>query len=565
MIEELRIENLGVIAAAQLQLGPGLTVITGETGAGKTMVLTGLHLLLGGVADAEAVRPGAERIVIEGTVVPPPDSAAVARALEAGAELDDGALIVARVVPAEGRSRAYLGGRSVPQRLLGEIGTELVTVHGQSDQLRLRGAAHQRAALDQFAGAAHGATIQRYRQVWADLQEARRRLERWQADEGERAARIAALREGLEAVEALDPVAGEDAALRAEAERLGNVEELRRAAGAAHTALSGGTEPEGTDAVALLDHARRALGATTVDPELAGYADRLAEIGFLVADIGSDLARYLDELDSDPRRLETVHARRADLGALAARLGIDADGLLDWSRQAAIELATLDDPASGAHALAERVAELEQQLVELAERMSEGRTTAARAFEAAVSAELAALAMPAARLEVSLTATDGPGPWGAETVSLLLRPHPDAPARPLGTGASGGELSRVMLALEVSLAAAAEASSAHTFVFDEVDAGVGGRAALEVGRRLAQLARRSQVIVVTHLAQVAAFADAHLVVAKEQRGERTLTGIRRIAEAERERELARMLSGQEDSEVARRHAAELRAAATVAR
>ncbi|QDB79764.1 DNA repair protein RecN [Georgenia wutianyii] len=552
MIEEISIENVGVIASARLELGPGFTVITGETGAGKTMVLTGLDLLLGGRGDPAVVRTGTDRAVVEGTFVVDEDVAR--RVEESGGTLDDDALILARTLPAQGRSRSFAGGRSVPQAFLAELAADLVTVHGQSDQLRLRAPARQRALLDSFART--GALLTDYRGTWQRLTDARTRLEEWQARSDERAGEAARLRAGLELLEALDPQPGEDDELRAEAEKLGNVEELREAAGRAHAALSGAGEGAELDATVLVDEARRSLEVS--DPELSALAARLAEVAYLLADIGTDVGAFLASLEADPTRLQTVHERRAALKDAALRLGVEGpDALTEWSAAAAARLAEIDGPQDGGAALREELASLTARLEALAAELTAARTEAAARLSAAVDAELAGLAMPGAHLDVALTPLPEPGPWGAESVALLLQPRPDARPRPLGDGASGGELSRVMLALEVAVAAPDTAPAVRpTFVFDEVDAGVGGKAAIEVGRRLAGLARVAQVVVVTHLPQVAAFADTHLVVTKST-GEATVTDVRRVTGAEREQELARMLSGQEDSDVARRHAAEL--------
>ena len=550
MIEEITIENLGVIVSARLELGPGFTVISGETGAGKTMVLTGLDLLLGGRGDPAMVRTDAERAVVEGTFVVTPDLAA--RVEDAGGTLDDDALLLARSLPARGRSRSFAGGRSVPQSFLAELAGDLVTVHGQSDQLRLRSPARQRALLDGFAGATE--LLGQYRAAWHELSELRTALEEWQARSDERAGQAARLRAGLELLESLDPEPGEDDALRAEAERLGNVEELRLAAGRAHSAVAGTGEGATVDATVLVDEARRALDAP--DPQLHALGERLAEISALLADLGTDIAGYLSSLEADPNRLQTVHERRAALRDAALRLAVTSpDELSDWARDAAARLAEIDGPQDGGAALEQRISTATATVDELAARLTAARTDAGTRLSQAVDAELAGLAMPGAHLEVRLDALDEPGPWGAESVSLRLQPRPDAPARPLGEGASGGELSRVMLALEVAVAATVTGTH-PTFVFDEIDAGVGGKAAIEVGRRLARLATTAQVVVVTHLPQVAAFADTHLLVAKST-GTTTRTDVRHITGVEREQELARMLSGQEESEVALRHAAEL--------
>jgi DNA repair protein RecN (Recombination protein N) len=571
VIEEIRIENLGVIASAHLEFSPALTVITGETGAGKTMVLSGLGLLLGGRADPAAVRVGAPRAVVEG-VVTDPGEAVLARAADAGADLDEGVLLIARTVAAEGRSRAHLGGRSVPQTVLADLAADLVTVHGQADQMRLRSPAQQRSALDAFAGTDHLATLAEYRAAHAERARARAALDRWDEEASAREQEVDRLEAGLRAIETAAPQPGEDVALREEADRLANVEDLRAAASVARGALSGDEAGRADgDAIGAVDAARRALEqVAALDARLADAATRLGEIAYVLGDTAVELGGYLADLDADPARLAAVHERRAVLAELTRRYAPaprgeparPVDDVLAWAEDARRRLTALGDPVGTRETLALAVADAEARLAALAGALSAGRAAAAAALSAAVDAELTGLAMRGAHLEVRLDPLVEPGPWGADDVEMLLAAHAGAPARPLGRGASGGELSRVMLALEVALATAPRSGPGGpgTFVFDEVDAGVGGRAAVEVGRRLADLGRSAQVIVITHLAQVAAFADRHLVVTKTSRDGSDLvtdSGVRAVEGEERLQELARMLSGQEESDLARRHAAEL--------
>ncbi|QAY70688.1 DNA repair protein RecN [Xylanimonas protaetiae] len=573
MLEEIAIENLGVIRAARVALSRGLTVITGETGAGKTMVLTGLGLLMGGKADAGSVRPGASGAVVEGRWQVAARPAVAARVADAGGEVDDdGSVVVLRTVAAEGRSRAHLGGRSVPQGVLAEIADELVTVHGQADQLRLRTPSKQREALDAFAGPAHQATLAAYREAWAERGALQAEIDDLTARAAERTREAELLRLGLAEIERVDPRPGEDAELHALVARLGNVEALRVGATEAHEALAGEDLGEASSAVELLTQARRALEAAAHDDAtLAGLAARVAEAGYLVADVATELSAYVDDLQADPAALETSHARLAALTALTRTYGETVDDVLAWASDAGLRLLDLDDGGERLRGLAQRVGELDETVGRLGGEVTAGRTAAGERLAGAVTDELTGLAMGGARLEVEVAATD-PGAWGADQVTFALVPHPGAPARPLGKGASGGELSRVMLAVEVALATEAVSTATGattavlpTFVFDEVDAGVGGRAAVEVGRRLAQLARSTQVIVVTHLAQVAAFADAHLVVTKSAGDAGTVTGVEEVRDEDRVRELARMLSGQEDSDAARKHAVELLTTSVVGR
>ncbi|MFV2142676.1 MULTISPECIES: DNA repair protein RecN [Isoptericola] len=570
MLEEIAIEDLGVIRAARVPLAPGLTVITGETGAGKTMVLTGLGLLMGGKADPGTIRSGADRAVVEGRWDLARHPAAARRVDDAGGTVDDdGSVVVLRTV-AGGRSRAHLGGRGVPQGVLAEIADDLVTVHGQSDQLRLRTPAKQRAALDRFAGADHAAVLVEHRAAWAERAALQAEIDDLTSRAAERAREAELLRLGLAEVERIDPQPGEDVELATLVARLGNAEQLRQAAQLAHDAVAGEDMDTEGSAVHAVERARRSLESVVADdPGLEDPARRLAEAGYLLADIATELSGYVADLQADPAALETAHARLAELGTLTRSYGSSIDEVLQWASDAGLRLLDLDDGGGRLEGMRERVAELDEQVADLAARVTAGRTDAAGQLAAAVTAELAGLAMSGARLEIEVSAAD-PGPAGADQVTFLLVPHPGAPARPLGKGASGGELSRVMLAVEVALATAADEAAdtvLPTFVFDEVDAGVGGRAAVEVGRRLASLARSTQVVVVTHLAQVAAFADTHLVVTKSagDDGDATVTGVRAVSDDERVRELARMLSGQDDSETARRHAVELIESSVVGR
>ncbi|MFJ1655322.1 DNA repair protein RecN [Streptomyces sp. NPDC088337] len=572
VLEEMRIRSLGVIDDAVVELSPGFTAVTGETGAGKTMVVTSLGLLLGGRADPALVRIGAGKAVVEGRVTVPADASAAVRAEEAGAELDDGALLISRTVSAEGRSRAHVGGRSVPVGLLAELADELVAVHGQTDQQGLLKLSRQRQALDRYAGDAVAAPLAKYAGAYRRLRAVTAELDEITTRARERAQEADMLRYGLDEIAGVEPRAGEDTELAEEVERLGHAEALSSAASAAHAALAGDPEdPEGIDATTLVAGAQRALEAVrSHDPALATLADRIGEIGILLGDVAGELAGYADNLDADPLRLAAVEERRAALGALTRKYGEDVSAVLTWAEQSAARLTELDgDDERLGELTAERDA-LRAELGGLAQALTDARTEAAERFAAAVTAELASLAMPHARVSFDLRQTEDPegvevggrtvacGPAGADEVELLLAPHPGAPPRPIAKGASGGELSRVMLAVEVVFAGT---DPVPTYLFDEVDAGVGGKAAVEIGRRLARLARSAQVVVVTHLPQVAAFADRQLLVEKTNDGSVTRSGVKVLEGEDRVRELSRMLAGQEDSQTARAHAEELLAAA----
>lgn len=567
MIETISIENLGVIAQAELPLGPGLTALTGETGAGKTMVLTSLKLLLGSKADPAIVRAGTQRCVVEGAFALEEDAKCIQIAQEAGCEIEDDLLLASRVVPATGRSRAHLGGRAVPASVLGQVGSRLVSIHGQADQLRLRTAAAQRRALDAVGGSEHEQLCRQYSSCYRAWNQARQDLETWREQALAREGEIAGLRHALEQLEALDPKPGEDQALAEEASRLENLDLLRSGAAQAANAISGDElNDDVANVIALVSVARRSLeNAADHDSRLASLTPRLNEVAALTSDLAMELTDYLADLDADPDRLAWVHERREQLRRGCLEIGglgqvfANVDELLAFGQQAAARLAQLDGPLDREAELAAEVERTGKELKTVAKRLSQARTKLAKLLSQQVSAELEGLMMRGAKLQVRLDPLEQPGPTGMEEVELLLRAHPGAAALPLEKGASGGELSRIMLALEVVLAQHT-ATKRHTFVFDEIDAGVGGRAAVEIGRRLAALARHHQVIVVTHLAQVAAWAQTQLVVVKQvgqASNEATTTAVETVSGPERVRELARMLSGQSDSQTALRHAEEL--------
>ena len=574
MLEELRITSLGVIDESVLEVDQGLTVITGETGAGKTMVVTALGLLLGGRSDSGAVRTGAKAARVEGVVnveAAGPDLVDLVE--EAGGAIEDDRLLIARQISAEGRSRAYAGGVSVPASMLADLVDPLVAVHGQSDQHRLLKPAAQRRALDSFAGERADRSREHYTQLYRDLRATEAELDEVVRTARERAREADLLRFGLDEIEQIAPEPGEDAALAAEESRLGFSDTLRTAAIQARESLS--SEEGGPDALAAVSAARKLLeGVRDHDPEVAGLADRLAEVSYLLSDVAADVSSYSAGLDTDPARLAAVSERRAALTALTRKYGETIDEVIAWSQDAAQRLLTLDDTEGHIEALRTRRVELRSELARVGQELSAVREEAAARLSEVVTSELGFLAMPHARLEVRVSQTEDPDGLdvgertlaftgiGLDEVEIVLAANKGAQPRPLGKGASGGELSRVMLAIEVALA---ETNPVPTFVFDEVDAGVGGKAAVEVGRRLAMLARHSQVLVVTHLPQVAAFADRHHVVRKSSDGVVTTSGLVTLTEEERVKELSRMLAGLEDSETAMAHAQELLDAAQESR
>lgn len=576
MLTGLRIRHLGVIEEAELTLSDGLTVLTGETGAGKTMVLTALGLLMGGRADPGTVRTNADRAEVDGVLDVLGLDEVQARAADAGAALEDHALLVGRTVAAGGRSRAVLGGRTVPTSVLVEIADDLVAVHGQSSQTALVRPDRQRRLLDSFAGPDVLDLREQVGRLVTRLDAAEAELAEIRTLSRERAREADLLRHGLAEIAQVAPEPGEEEALVAEESRLAHADRLMAAVARARDVLAGddagSADPTMTDALTQVGAARQSLDAARdLDPSLAALADRLAEASYALVDVAADLAGYLTDLEVDPARLEQVGERRAALARLYRRYGDDIPAVLAWTEQAATRLSVLDDDDTRAEALDAERGRLRDELASAAGSLSRARADAAGRLAAAVTDELRALAMPTATFEVSLRSREDPEgiaidgrtlectTHGVDHVQFLLTAHAGAPARPLGKGASGGELSRTMLALEVVLAAA---DPVPTLVFDEVDAGVGGRAAVEVGRRLARLARTTQVVVVTHLPQVAAFADQHYVVHKDTSGQVTASGVRLVRDADRAAELARMMAGLEASDVALEHARELLDAAS---
>lgn len=552
MIESLDISNLGVIANAHVDFGPGLVVVTGETGAGKTMVLSSLQLLLGARADAALVRSGTERLSVDGIFSITPDIGS--RVEDAGGLVEGDELIVGRSVRAAGRSRAHLGSRPVPASVLADIVGSMVTIHGQSDQIRLTGEAAQRRALDQFGGSAHAAVVEEYRAAFRGAVDIKHRLDSLRGDATERAEEIEDLRAAIDQIEALDPQPGEEENLVREAARLTNIEDLRGLMGASLGFLKGDDRGDYAGAVEAARSAYAQLDeASRFDEAVADFVARARNQALELDALADDLSSYLSRLDADPQRLAQIHARRAALKDALRGRAADIEGLLAWVQEARVRLAELSAPASDPALVEEELRAAQEHVLACGSRLTAARATLAAELASGVNEELHALSMPDATLHIDIEATK-PTSHGCESVVFRLQPHPHAPARPLGQGASGGELSRVMLALELMLGRT-EASS--TFIFDEIDAGIGGQTATEVGARLKRLAASRQVIVVTHLAQVAAFGDQHLVIEKSD----GTTQVREVRGQAREAELTRMMGGDPHSAAARRHASQVLASA----
>lgn len=562
MLVEISIDNLGVIPHTNVEFAPGLNVLTGETGAGKTMVLTGLRLLTGGRADASKVRTGAERAGVEGIFnADSLDDAArgiLADLLdEAGAAPDEnGEYVAARTVKATGRSRAHLGGRSVPASTLADFTAQLLTIHGQNDQLRLLSPAEQLNALDSF-NPKISQLKEKYREAYTAWKKASKDYDERVNKRRELAQEVDRLTFAVGEIDEVAPEVGEDTELVAAVNRLQDVDALREAAQEAMVSIDGaeavgefGADDEA--ASDLVGRAAAALGGSS-DEQLRSLGEQLGEVASVLSDVSGELGAYLAELPSDPDELERLLQRQQQLKTLTRKYAPDIAGVLKWREKAQHRLESIDTSAEALEKLKQQVAEHEKAMASRAKKLTKARSAAAEALAEAVTEELHGLAMPKARLTVSVEPQDFDRD-GADAVELRLAPNDALEPQPLASSASGGELSRVMLALEVILSAQ---RGGATLVFDEVDAGVGGRAAVEIGRRLARLALQNQVIVVTHLPQVAAYADNHLHVSKNVGDETVASGVRELSGEERVDELARMLAGMEDSESGRAHAAEL--------
>lgn len=566
MLSDITIHNLGVIPSASLELSEGLTVLTGETGAGKTMVVTGLRLLAGGRAEAQRVRSGSSQAVVEGRFLldsVAPESAEMARAVvsAAGGTLDEnGEVIVSRTVSAQGRSRAHLGGRSVPAASLVEFSKEVLTIHGQNDQLRLLNGDRQRDALDRFSQKI-SALMTVYSEAYRAWKNLSKDLQERQASKRELAQEVDRLEFAIREISEVDPQPGEEADLLVQIARLQDVDDLRAQAVGALSVIDGAAGVEGyatcdsSDADAASDLIGQALSSVRVssDPTLQGVSQQLEAVTSILMEVSAQLGGFLDELPADPQMLDKLLQRQQALKQLTRKYASDIDGVIKWKLKAEQKLESIDVSPEALDQLKKETALAERKMNDAGMALRAARIEAAQELSNAVTKELHGLAMPKAMFSVVVHPTE-PQPSGFDEVEFCLAPNNATDPRPLASSASGGELSRVMLALEVILSAG---QHGNTLVFDEVDAGVGGRAAVEIGRRLARLAQNNQVIVVTHLPQVAAYADTHLHVAKDV-GESTVTsGVEKLSEERRVEDLARMLAGLEDTDTGRAHAREL--------
>lgn len=558
-LNEISISGIGVIEKSLLEFGPGLTVITGETGAGKTMVLTALNLVLGGKSDSALVRHGAERAIANATFTIP--KKLVDRFDEKGIISEDGELILTRTVNKDGKSKAIASGTAVSASALQEIAEELVMVHGQAASQTLTKSSKHLELLDLYANI----DLSKLQSAVTEANELSKRIKAMKSAGKERERELEALKEFASALKKIKPQAGELQEVNDEISRLNSVEGLTSTAGSA----SGILEDDENGVLTQLGSARKSLEkAVSLDPSLTEISEQLNEVFFEVQDLAANLASYLSDLAADPSRLEFLQNRKSELNSFIKRHSKSTSGDSNQALHELIELgANIDNEIADLEGGDDRIAELERDLDKLqeaalveAKQISKIRNEKAKSLSVAVSHEIHSLSMPSTNLVVEvkigskfteLTAT------GLDEVNFFLQTHKVAPLVSIAKGASGGELSRVALAIEVVIAASEQNETIGTYIFDEVDAGVGGKAAIEVGRRLKALSKIAQVIVVTHLPQVAAWGDTHFVVSKDESGSVSLSQVRKVSTNERIEEIARMLAGHEDSESARKHAEEL--------
>ena len=565
-LEEISIRSLGIIDQSTLELGKGLNVLTGETGAGKTMILTALSLVLGGKSDSSLVRTGSDRLVASAQFVLATTSSEISSiADESGADISEGSLVLTRTVNSDGKSKAVAGGTTVPAATLVNFADYLVEIHGQAANHQIVRSARQRELLDRFAATELSKVLSQYQSALSTYNEFKARIKSMRESSSKRDREIADLEDFLKGWSKLKPTRGEYAEVSNHIARLSSVEDLRSASDGANQALS----DEANGSLTSLGAARRFLDiAKGKDSKLDEIASVVAEGFFVLDEAARDLSSYLSALEADPAKLDSLQVRKAEIISFIKKWGSAADPdaeLIELSEKAKTARATIADLTGGDDRIAELDVQMQgarKELLNQAKMLTKIRTSAALKLSESVSTEIHALSMPHTQFSIAINSPNYEGQLkesdftivGCDEVIMQIQGHRDGPLIALGKGASGGEMSRIMLALEVVLA---QTHPVGTYIFDEVDAGVGGKAAIEVGRRLAVLAQHSQVIVVTHLPQVAAWADTHFVVKKSSDGSISQSDVEKLDTQNRIEEIARMLAGLEGSSSAREHAAEL--------
>ena len=555
-LEEISIRSLGVIESSNIQFKPGLTVLTGETGAGKTMVLTALGLVLGSKSDSDLVRAGQERAVVTGRFSVPLQIQD--EILASGGEVEDDCVVITRTLSSQGKSRVLVGSAVSSAATVSSFAQSLVEIHAQSSSSKLMKPAVSRELLDRYGGI----DLTQYQEIFTQYQEISLRIQELKNQLLQRDKEIDLLTEFAQEFSKLSPVSGELVKIENEIAKLGSVEQLNQVVSNTLNLL----EDEDLSALNLLQQMRKSLDSVAgKDRDLDQITERFTESLLNLQDIGSDLTSYLSSLEADPSRFAQLQDRKSALSSLLKRYGRGSDKELAFEELIADGLGAkqkLADLSGGS----DRIIELEKQKLDIfskmkfsAVKLADDRKIAAEKLSKLVTSEIRNLSMPNSQFVISQSTLDSDKPgsytaYGLDEIAILFSAHAGATPLPLSKVASGGELSRVMLALEVVIA---EAEPIGTYIFDEVDAGVGGKAAVEIGRRLAKLSKSAQVIVITHLPQVAVWADNHLVVKKSESGSVTQSDVKEMSADERKVEIARMLSGQEDSQTAQEHASEL--------
>ena len=555
-LEEISIRSLGVIESSNIQFKPGLTVLTGETGAGKTMVLTALGLVLGSKSDSDLVRAGQERAVVTGRFSVPLQIQD--EILASGGEVEDDCVVITRTLSSQGKSRVLVGSAVSSAATVSSFAQSLVEIHAQSSSSKLMKPAVSRELLDRYGGI----DLTQYQKIFTQYQEISLRIEELKNQLRQRDKEIDLLTEFAQEFSKLSPVSGELVKIENEIAKLGSVEQLNQVVSSALNLL----EDEDLSALNLLQQMRKSLDSVAgKDRDLDQITERFTESLLNLQDIGSDLTSYLSSLEADPSRFAQLQDRKSALSSLLKRYGKGSDKDLAFEELIADGVGAkqkLADLSGGS----DRITELEKQKLDIfskmkisAVKLANDRKIAAEKLSKLVTSEIRNLSMPNSQFVISQSTLDSDKPgsytaYGLDEIAILFAAHTGVTPLPLSKVASGGELSRVMLALEVVIA---EAEPIGTYIFDEVDAGVGGKAAVEIGRRLAKLSKSAQVIVITHLPQVAVWADNHLVVKKSESGSVTQSDVKEMSADERKVEIARMLSGQEDSQTAQEHASEL--------
>lgn len=568
MLEELEITNLGIIGSACISLGAGLNVLTGETGAGKTMVLNSVQLLTGARGSSSFVKSGAGHCEVVSTFGVNTDwiSEFHNELEDKGAILDEResqthALIISRELTEQGRSKAFLGGRHVPVGAIADISKSLIAVHGQAEQIRLRDPQEQLILLDRAGGSERINQVHKYqvaRKAWRALVKTRNSLI---SDRGENTLRAQMLSLGIAEIEEVSPGLNEDTELQDTLNVLRSAEAIRALIQSARESLTESESAQSPIASQLAAVAKEVTQASEHDPGVKPYVARINSILSDVIDIDAELADHVRALDADPSRLEAMEQRLASIKALLKKYGPTINDIHEWIRTAQEQLPHLSISDEDLAQLNTDIAEAERHMVQCAHQLTAARENSAQELVVKIEQELRQLAMPRALISIEVKAQSDPMKWsrtGADSIEFLIAADGGSEFRPMGTSVSGGELSRLMLAIEVSLASE---HAVPTMIFDEVDAGIGGEVAVEVGRRLALLAERIQVIVVTHLPQVAAFAQTHFVVQKSEVSGEVSTTVTEVRGEERTREITRMLSGLPDSTSGAAHAEELLAMA----